>query len=225
MVGKIFVGTPHHRDMEPEYVVSVFGLVHQLSSKGWDVTYRPVEGGLVHQQRNAIFKDAYEEKVDYLLMVDSDSVFNAEDVFVMLDSGKDVVGALYRQKVPPFLPIVYKMSEEKGDGYFRRLLWKEVPQEMFVCGAIGGGLLLVSNKILRALWKEEEFPETGYPFNLIQRKDGKQLGEDMSFCMRVRKAGFDVWCYPSETMGHVGVLNARNNSAFIINKDAEEGEV
>ena len=32
--------------------------------------------------------------------------------------------------------------------------------------------------------------------------------EDVSFCLRARQAGFEVWCHPGVRVGHVGVFVA-----------------
>lgn len=213
---RIMIATPHHRDMEPEYIVSTFTLVHALSQAGFNVLYRPVEGGLISKQRNVIGQAAIEEDCEYLLQIDSDSVFDVKDVMIMLDMDKNVVGSLYRMKIPPFLPIAYRYSPEKGDGYFTRMHWAEIPHEPFVVGAIGAGLLLVKVEFLKLMFLDPFVRKFGQPFNLHQRADGIEIGEDMAFCMRVRQLGEEVWCHPSENMGHAGTFIAKNGRALII---------
>jgi hypothetical protein len=200
--------------MEPEYVASVYKSAILLSKIGVGCDYTPMEAGIISEQRNALVKIFLDGGGDYLLFCDSDMAFDPLTVTEMLDAGKDIIGSLYRTREEPYLPVCYAIHPEKGEGYFRRLGFEEIGNESFICGAVGAGLMLIKRQVLEEMTRGEFVKEYGRPFNLWQRSDGQQIGEDMSFSMRARLAGYETWCYPSLTAGHVGSMVIRNNAVL-----------
>ena len=130
------------------------------------------------EARNEIAEEFLKSDKPYLWMVDSDTI--PPRSLSLLDNECDVVGGWYYQYNPvvrpePF-PCVYKRTSK---GYVG-LSPKEWKKEPFPVDAVGSGCMLVSRRTL------EELPE---PF-LYGRKDGRRIGEDITFCHRTKREIF-----------------------------------
>jgi GT2 family glycosyltransferase len=68
------------------------------------------------------------------------------------------------------------------------------------CDAIGTGSLLIKRNVIESidpLWFEyKPYPKEEERF--------KTQSEDVVFCEKVRKAGFDIYCDSSVKCGHIG---------------------
>lgn len=51
---------------------------------------------------------------------------------------------------------------------------------------------------------DDKFKATGYPLFNPQMVDGKNIGEDFSFCSRLNDAGLNLWVLADEPVRHVG---------------------
>jgi len=113
---------------------------------------------------------------DYLMFIDSDMVFPQDTIDRLMAHGKDICGATYVRRGPPFDNLGQATPEyashEKG------LI------KMFY---IPTGMLLIKRKVFEAL----EAPYFRYG---IAEEIKRVKGEDMDFCERAREAGFDIWC-------------------------------
>ena len=206
----IMIGTPYYKGFEGRYVLSLAQTIYDLYPK-YRVALATAEGGQIHVNRNKIWEIAYKNKADFLLYVDTDMIWETAYVEKLIDSGKDVIGGLATtRKSSKETPQRICVYENDGTGRCKPI--KEVPNVPFRCWAIGAAFLLLSKNIVRQVWEEKH--KHGYPFDPIQHyvAEGKSnitsdyLGEDISFCWRLRKLGIDIWCDPSVRPGHIGEL-------------------
>jgi len=110
------------------------------------------------------------------------------------------VGASYNFKTlsPPnckkqgVAPLV-KMWD--GDGNPREIMMEELPSTLFKCYSVPNGFMLVNMKV---------FDLISYPYFKNDWEGDGFKGGDIYFCENVRKAGIDVWCDPTVTVGHIG---------------------
>jgi len=202
----ILIGTPHYKGFSHQYVLSAFSSVYELYPK-YHIALGTAEGGQIHINRNVIFKTAYDEKVDYLLYIDTDMMWLPEHIEEMVKFDKDVVGGLCTTRKRPQKYCVYE-----SDGKGRCHPITEAPKVPFKCFAIGSGFLLLKRSVITRMWEHKA--KYGYPFDpvphgLLSSKSNIEsdfLGEDISFSARLRKAGFDIWCHPNVKPGHVGEI-------------------
>jgi predicted O-methyltransferase YrrM len=73
----------------------------------------------------------------------------------------------------------------------------------FVCDGIGTGFLLIKREVLLR-FTPEVCKEFGPPFAVGHAPDGTEEGEDLSFCRRAKKLGYEIWADPTIPLGHVG---------------------
>lgn len=149
--------------------------------------------------RNRIVEAAQGE---WILFVDDDHVFKPDLLARLLDREVDVVVPFCLSRRPPFTPVVYSGLDEAGD---------HVVQDNFPSGglvevfAAGTGGMLVRRHVLEAIdspWFEAE---------------GRHMNEDLTFCRKVREAGFHIWLDVDAQLGHVShfaVWPARNGHSW-----------
>lgn len=154
-----------------------------------------MKGSMVQVNRDNGVEMARNVKADYLLFIDSDMVFPQDCLKRLLAHGKDVVGATYRKRVPPY-NILGRTLEAK------RI---EVESGLIEMEGLPTGMLLIRMAVFDRLKRPyfrmvaiEEDKEKGIP--------PSTLGEDYYFCNVARQAGFKVWLDVdlSKELGHIG---------------------
>ena len=130
---------------------------------------------------------------DYIMWIDSDQVFEPSDFFKLLEHDKDIVSGLYLRKPQgdtlDDIPIEFACFNEDG----KMLYTNEVNGELRKVWSNGMGWMLVK----KGVFEKTVFPWfgpiiTGLDFN----------GEDVSFQIRAKDAGFDSWVDTSIIVGH-----------------------
>lgn len=205
----IYVGTPHNDRIPWQYLKSFANTLVFMCDR-YDIGLTLAESALVHVNRNEIIKNSAKDKVDYLLMVDSDMVWNHEQVERLLSYDKDVVSGLYLSRNAlagvAHLPLVMRKAT---NGRYGTMTLKDIPPTLFKCDAAGAGFMLLKGRVLEKM--VELTPKIGFPFDYITIKEmGVEendktglVGEDICFCSRLQKAGFDIWCDPTVRVGHL----------------------
>lgn len=185
METKVIIGfiTPNRYFAPWEFVESALRIPREY-------TFIVRKGALIEENRNWIIQDS--KDADILLMIDTDMVFTRQDVENILQhikDGKDYVCGFYRKGHKPYDSQIY-IGYDKG---LRKHISGELDnmKEIYASGAC---FVALSKKLIQALPPR--------PFERIV-KNNILLGEDLSFCQRVRDAGFTLWCDPSIKIGHV----------------------
>ena len=143
------------------------------------------EGASIPHNRNAVFERARLEG-ESLLFIDSDIVFTLSDVKKIekhLET-KDVISGVYVMGFPGFPPAIF-------DSKFHV---KEPEVSLFEIGASGAGFLGISSKVIQTLTE---------PFTPRPGPNGRYYGEDISFAMNAKDAGFSLFCDPTIKVGHI----------------------
>ena len=157
-------------------------------------------GSLIYDSRNALAKKAIQMAADFVLWLDSDMVFPPDTLQRMMktmkERGIDILTGLYYRRVPPYSPVIFDKLEIREDGIGADWTnFVDVPKELFKVGGCGFGCVLMRTDVLMSVAATNGGrmfdPYTG-------------LGEDLALCWRARKAGYEIWCDPELSLGHVG---------------------
>jgi hypothetical protein len=147
---------------------------------------------VISDNRNKITEQALERGADWVLYLDDDHILQPHTLLDLLATGKDCISALYTQRQQPFNPVL--MDTELPNGTFT---WKQLSSTesgIISVGAAGAGCLLVRRAVLEALQP---------PYWTIGQICPTSWGDDLHFCSRVRKAGFEVHCDLNTVIGHI----------------------
>lgn len=150
-------------------------------------TFIHQEGPSIPTNRNLVFERARFEG-DNLLFIDSDMVFKREDLRIIEKhlEDKDIVSGLCVMSFPGYPPAIFDKDLKP---------YEEIPKETFEVNACGAAFLGISKRVLDTLTE---------PFTpILNEKYGQYYGEDVSFCMKAREAGFKIYCDPNLSIGHI----------------------
>lgn len=164
----------------PRYVFS-FGAVGEI---------------LVPFARERLADTAIEMGCDYLFMIDDDMLAPPDLFFKLAANDKDICAALAFTRNPDHKPVIYETVEgvgpENGQPYgFTRFVQNYPRNVLLECDAVGFGAVLIKTDVLRKLQKPWFFGMEG-------------TGEDIAFCTKAKKAGFNVFMDTRIKMGHLG---------------------
>jgi len=128
---------------------------------------------------------------DWLWILGDDHVFDPDLLVRLLHRNVDVVVPLCLKRSPPYDPVVYSHQNDRGEyvGYH------DLPSSGLVeVHAAGSAGMLVRRTVLDAL-EDPVFESHG------------GLNEDLTFCAKLRAAGFRIWCDTDAHLGHIGQVD------------------
>ena len=159
---------------------------------------------LIHDARNEAASIAITKGFDRVLWIDSDMVFEPDLLMRLssrLDEGKHMVCGIFYRRMVGGGPVIYCRQERCTDPvhgeYIKPVAYEkdQYPRDkLFQVEACGFGAVMTDVPLLKAVWDKY-----GPPFSYYMN-----LGEDMSFCYRVRELGCGIWCDSSIKVGHIG---------------------
>ena len=168
------------------------------------ILYKP--DSLIYDARNIISLTAIENDFDRVMWFDSDIVFQPDTLQVlhqdMDELGCEMVTGLYFKRHLPTEPVLYERLEEPArtsDGLLAKQItaFTSYPvNDIFKVRGCGFGCVLVSTKLMKAVWNKFGPAFAPYPW----------ASEDLSFCHRVNQLGYDIYCDSRVSCGHVGTF-------------------
>lgn len=190
---KILLGMPTVGNIPSKTVISLL----RTAERG-KVEPMIVEGSLVYDARDTIARMAVDNGYDYVLYVDSDMVFTADDVKKVVSHQADICSGLY----------VTRRGENKNVCYSKIITRRRFPyrapkliEDIATSGygsvaAVGFGFCLVSVRALKSMFKRYK--------SLFEPKWG--VGEDIAFCIRAKKCGYSIFTDRDVKLGHIGEI-------------------
>ena len=180
----VAIGVPSGDFVHTDFAM---GLAMLCMNPGAPVCLLNSRSSLVPLGRNQCVGAAEIVKATHLLFLDTDMVFPPDTLVRLLKHDKDIVGASYARRVPPFHPLTV---DEAGEH-------KHITSGLQRVRLLPTGCMLLRMNVFQKLSKPY--------FNLAT--EGDQLrGEDYFFCQQARMRGFDIWCDGdlSVQLGHIG---------------------
>ena len=139
--------------------------------------------------RNRITKRFLDTKADYILWIDSDTIWEPEDIQLLMDVDADIVTGIQFATSEHHLPIIRDIDFKYGTMRpYHKLPRDNKPFEVDGCGF---GFVLIKRKVMETL-KEPWF----------EFRSG--FSEDLNFCLLAKRAGFKIIANPEVLVGHVG---------------------
>lgn len=183
-----------------EYVPALFTQSLAMLRRAGDTKVGFEVGSLVYVARNNLATAAIKAEADQVLWLDSDMVFTPDLLErmqrVSQENSIDILTALCFRRKYPYTPTIYDRldyDETHGKCSFTQFL--SIPDERFQVGGCGMAGCLMGTDVLMAV-------SAKYGGRMFDPLEG--MGEDISFCWRARQCGYDIWCDPAVTMGHIG---------------------
>jgi len=151
---------------------------------------------LVQYARERFAQSVIEMDADYLLMIDDDMLAPPDLFFKLVENDKDICGALAFTRNPDHKPVIYDVIEGRDpvthqDYYINKFAMNYPRNSLVQCDAVGFGAVLIKRRVIDAM-KEPRFMGLS------------GCGEDITFCYKAKKLGFEVWMDTRIKLGHLG---------------------
>ena len=187
---KLLIAVPTYDYMHYQFVDCLTKLIRKLDAD--KVKFKVVfQGGtLVYVGRDKLAREAVKGGYTHVLWLDSDMIFTEDLLDDLMFSGKDFVTGIAHGRRAPHCSCIFKEiwpGVDRWEGH-------EYPSSAFKIGGCGFACVLVSTKIIEAVWDRN-----GTAFFPM-----RELGEDLAFCKRATELGYEIWCEPSVWLGHIG---------------------
>lgn len=160
---------------------------------------RPIVDQLDYQLRGScLIYDAREQAADYMLeqghdwlfFLDSDMEPRPDIIANLLKLNKPIASAMAFKRIEPYSPCFYPNIEVSETGEVKAQFVEDWTPGIARVDGVGMACCLI---------RREVFENTPKPWF---RPDGV-LAEDLSFCLRAKKAGFETWIDTRQVCGHI----------------------
>lgn len=184
---KVVICFPSGDMVHADFALSLAGLCNSTPPLETPIVNN--KSSIVAIARNNGVKEAQRLAADFILFLDSDMIFPRTTLHRLLVHCKDVVGATYTKRVPPYPVLGAALHSEPTCDEQGLTEMKHLPT----------GCLLIRMAVFEALSRP-------YFRFLNDEKTGAIVGEDYVFCDRAREAGFRIWCDTSlsQEIAHIG---------------------
>lgn len=190
---KVFVAVPCMDQMDTGFVRSMINL---RKPEGVDLAVEFMECSLVYLSRERLAQIAIGMESDYTLWLDSDMIFNPDLLEKLLEDakeGRDFVSGLCFRRRPDYNPAIWKRIRLGLPGEAEVEEYDDYPPDaIFEIDGSGMAAVLVKTDLMNTIYERDKqifLPISGY-------------GEDVSFCIRAKKAGCRLWCDSRIKVGH-----------------------
>lgn len=145
-------------------------------------------------------------KYDWQLWIDSDIVFNSEKFWQLILMDKDIAAGWYATEDGQTTSVAHWLDEEDFRGNGGVMNHETVEsiskrRKPFTVDYTGFGWVLIKHGVF-------EHPDLKYPWfapkmQIFESGEVQDMcGEDVSFCLDAKEAGFEIWCDPRVRVGH-----------------------
>ena len=177
--------------------------------KPCECMYRFGTSGLVFDARDEACSIALSGKYTHVLFIDSDMYFEPKALIKALERKTDIVTGLYFKRKENHEPVLYKAIGQrqyaangsvKFHGYAE--IETDLDRDYFPVEGCGFGFVLVRTEVLKKVHEKH--------VSWFEPIPG--LGEDLSFCQRLKDFNIPIMCDTTISLGHYGeyIFTARD---------------
>ena len=201
-----------------EWMMSILKLLNSAKETGLNMSFYPIFfESLVSRARNAAVAHFLEDEENtHLLFIDSDIIFEPEDVYRLIQADKDVIAGMYPKKYIVWDRLKKDPNAERVDFPIGGEI-KVTDDDYVESNYLPTGFLMIKREAILKLIAEH--PELkyrndidGYGFdndnfyNLFNAgiRNGIYESEDWGFCSLWKELGGQVLIHPDINLKHVG---------------------
>ena len=213
---RVLIGTPSYDGrIDVWFANSLIETVKQAEKKGIFVhaIYTSYDS-LIQRARNSLIKLAIDGGYDDLFFIDSDTEWETDWFFNLLDRPEPIVGGALIKKT-------------EKEGYTIKLIDKTLKysedKKLIEADGVGTGFLKVSKFAFDKLWLasdiyQSEGEEHRMVFD-IKVENGDLISEDYVLCNKWKALGYKVWLDPTITCNHIGIKKFKGDFKKFIEKN------
>ena len=201
-----------------EWMMSILKLLNSAKETGLNMSFYPIFfESLVSRARNASVAHFLEDEENtHLLFIDSDIIFEPEDVYRLIQAEKDVIAGMYPKKYIVWDRLKKDPNAERVDFPIGGEI-KVTEDDFIESSYLPTGFLMIKREAILKLIAEH--PELKYKndidgymggednfYNLFNAgiRNGIYESEDWGFCSLWKESGGQVLIHPDINLKHVG---------------------
>ena len=204
----IIIATPGHSLMS-DYVKSLIATMFELGKRELSFAFTNLYSSHVADAREVTLSGTFHNDItnskplsgnvtyDKIIWIDSDITWTPEDFIKLYESDKDIVTGAYLfptgevAAYPESMKTGFKIDEIKDK------------TELIPLAGCGFGFIAVKSGVFESLSR----PWFQSTFGTVKGDDGEDytfpvIGEDISWCMRVKEKGYEIWLDPTVQVTH-----------------------
>ena len=227
---QVLIATPTTGDVVTSaYAHSLIAATQAFNAAGWQYDHLVFNGADIELARNYMASELLkEEYLSHILFLDTDMLVERVVFERLIQADQAIAGAIYSDQSMNWPRYGEMVRSGASEGVARaastrfnvRLIDENVDVRNGWCqvAALGAGCLMIKREVFLTLIRTESARKThswalethlgdGDLYNFFDKisiKNGDKLPEDFSFCVRARKAGFEIWAMADVAIGHVG---------------------
>lgn len=198
----ILIGMPSSSGLIPAIMVQSLLSLHKPYQCGFILPERQ----MIEKARNDIVRQAIESGATHLLFLDDDNPIPPDTLEKLLEDDKDIVIAPILARIPnpqgKYALCAFNVEKEhEGVKLYRNIEQLDKDKYLHKIEAGGTGCMLIKIEVLKKLneiYEDRIFERTRIVFDkpfIFNDKEYKErtMSEDVEFCERAIKAGFEIW--------------------------------
>lgn len=162
---KLAICLPSFSDVKADHADCYAGAAIYMASKGYALAMCREKSSMITAARNNLAERAVEMNADWIFFCDSDMAFPHDAIERLIAHDKDICGATYNKRVPPYQTLGRLRNEDPVRG-------PATPAKMAEGGLweaeyLPGGFMLIKAAVLKAIpkpWFYETYLRPGNPF-------------------------------------------------------------
>jgi len=209
-MARIAVCIPSYGSVEEKFWIAFTRMVNEMHHQDNEFIILSLAGQPTDYIRNCLVSEALNRDCDYVWFIDSDMIPSFGIFNCLFHMYKDISSALCFQRERPHYPAV--RVKETG-------ILLDIPENKIIqVEGIGLACCIISTEV---------FKKIEQPWFKFEMREGKRIGEDIYFCEKARKAGFEIFVHTGVTCAHYGTEVTLENYLYykdLLNLGKEHGK-
>jgi hypothetical protein len=218
LLKKVFIGIPClEGKFDARFMDALINTIKAGINKGIDFCpYFVCNDPFIQRVRNDILHIAYQSNIENCIFIDSDMLFTPENVFKLLLSPYDAIGAAYITKDDITIPSQYRYVGLPSKDV-------EIHNGLIESYYLGFGFIKINRVAFAPVYEKADnfydFRDNTIKkslFNVDFVKDGC-IGEDIIFLKKLKENGTKVYIDTTINIGHIGLKVYKGNVEEYLN--------
>lgn len=192
-IQRLLIAIPTVDYIHFRFVESLSKLQKHLGALDIDYDAAFQSGTLVHLNRDALARKAWLNGYSHALWLDADMVFEPAAFDALVEADRDICCGVFRGRHDGELKLAM-YSSFKPPVRMEALPDTNEPFEIAGCGF---AFVLMRWEVLEDVLKNND--ASGF-------RPTASLSEDLAFCDRAAKRGWEIYCQPKAHVGHIGQI-------------------
>lgn len=212
--GRVTVAWLDPGTVASDFAVSMLELYRTRTARMGDRLTIRSGGGICRGRNRSIAEYLRRSRDEWLLLVDSDMTFEPFAFDVVADSAHadkyPVVGGLcfaQEGQLGPFAGLMPTLFKDSNNGGGYTPMWDYPMNKLVEVDATGAAFVLIHRRVLETIRDQQGLGDWSWFGESPNMTVNNWVSEDVTFCKRIKAAGFPIHVHTGSRIGHVKGIN------------------